>query len=273
MYGLKFKINPIKKLYLIGVSMMPPFIKPALYKLIGFKTGKNIRIGWFSLIISDEFEIGDNSEISPFNLIICKKVSIGDNTIISIFNWIYGRASFKIGKHSFIGASCMINCYENIIIGNFTGIGAESALYTHGVWLSYTEGYPRRFKPIVIGNNVWIPVRTIILPVEIGNNAIIGTGSIIYKNIPENCFATTSELRISNKNQKEELSEKQKIKRIHQIVNDFATNTKYLIKSEGFNVWIKNSSFDFKARKCTIKDKAGKEFKHYVLTYWGEWFD
>ena len=42
-------------------------------------------------------------------------------------------------------------------------------------------------KPVKIGDNVWIGMNSCILPgVEIGNNSIIGSGSVVTKNIPEN---------------------------------------------------------------------------------------
>lgn len=43
---------------------------------------------------------------------------------------------------------------------------------------------------VVIGNNVFIGINTIILPgVEIGDNVIIGAGSIVTKNILSNTVA------------------------------------------------------------------------------------
>lgn len=42
--------------------------------------------------------------------------------------------------------------------------------------------------PIEIGNDVYIGVRCIILPnIKIGNRCIIGAGSIVSKNVPDNC--------------------------------------------------------------------------------------
>src|SRR5450759_2235223 len=44
--------------------------------------------------------------------------------------------------------------------------------------------------PIVIGNDVYIGIRTIILPgVTIGNRCIIGAGSIVSRSIPDNSVA------------------------------------------------------------------------------------
>jgi len=42
--------------------------------------------------------------------------------------------------------------------------------------------------PIEIGNDVYIGIKTIILPnVRIGNRCIIGAGSVVSRNIPDNC--------------------------------------------------------------------------------------
>ncbi len=42
-------------------------------------------------------------------------------------------------------------------------------------------------KPIEVGNDVYIGVRTIILPgVKIGNNVVIAAGSIVTKDVPDN---------------------------------------------------------------------------------------
>ena len=43
---------------------------------------------------------------------------------------------------------------------------------------------------VIIGNNVFIGARSIILSnVKIGNNCIIGAGSVVTKNIPDNSIA------------------------------------------------------------------------------------
>lgn len=43
-------------------------------------------------------------------------------------------------------------------------------------------------KPITVGNNVYIGIRSIIMPgVTIGDNVIIAAGSVVTKDIPSNC--------------------------------------------------------------------------------------
>ena len=43
-------------------------------------------------------------------------------------------------------------------------------------------------KPITVGNNVWIGGNVVVLPgVTIGDNTIIGAGSVVTKDIPCKC--------------------------------------------------------------------------------------
>lgn len=50
-------------------------------------------------------------------------------------------------------------------------------------------------KPIKVGNNVWIGGNVAVLPgVTIGDNVVIGAGSIVNKDIPSNVVAVRKSL-------------------------------------------------------------------------------
>lgn len=52
-------------------------------------------------------------------------------------------------------------------------------------------------KPIFIGENVWLTLNIVVLPgVSIGKNCIIGAGSIVTKDIPDNVLAAGNPARI-----------------------------------------------------------------------------
>lgn len=52
-------------------------------------------------------------------------------------------------------------------------------------------------KPIFIGDNVWVGSGAIICPgVSIGNNSVIGAGSVVTKDIPENCIAVGNPCKV-----------------------------------------------------------------------------
>jgi acetyltransferase-like isoleucine patch superfamily enzyme len=77
-----------------------------------------------------------------------------------------------------------------ITLGNNVHITQKVAFITHdGGTLLFRDKIPNLeiTKPIFIGDNVYIGIKSIIMPgVKIGNNCIIAAGSIVTKNIPEN---------------------------------------------------------------------------------------
>jgi galactoside O-acetyltransferase len=51
--------------------------------------------------------------------------------------------------------------------------------------------------PVTIGDDVWIGANVVVLPgVAIGKNSIIGAGSVVTKDIPENVVAAGNPWRV-----------------------------------------------------------------------------
>lgn len=77
-----------------------------------------------------------------------------------------------------------------IELGDNVHITSEVLFLTHdGGTLIYRNKIPdlEITKPIIVGNNVYFGNRVIILPgVRIGDNVVIGAGSIVTKNVPDN---------------------------------------------------------------------------------------
>lgn len=77
-----------------------------------------------------------------------------------------------------------------ISMGNHVEITNNVQFITHdgGVWC-FRENEPDIdiFGPIIIGDNVFIGINSVILPnVTIGNNVIIGAGSVVASNVEKN---------------------------------------------------------------------------------------
>jgi acetyltransferase-like isoleucine patch superfamily enzyme len=87
-----------------------------------------------------------------------------------------------------------------ITIGNNVYITAGCAFITHdGGTLILRKEVPdlEWTAPITIGNDVYIGVRSLILPgVTIGNRCIIGAGSVVTKSIPDNSVAAGVPARV-----------------------------------------------------------------------------
>lgn len=105
----------------------------------------------------------------------------------------------NIGKNSFIGP--FVEIQNNVNIGNNTRISSHSFICSsvsignncfiaHGVMFvndNFTEGREEWIeRPTIIGNNVRIGSNATILPVNVGDNVIIGAGAVVTKDIPDN---------------------------------------------------------------------------------------
>lgn len=95
-------------------------------------------------------------------------------------------AIIKIGNNSgFSGAT--IGAAKKIVIGNNVLCGANSII-TDTDW--HSERSSNLPRPVIIEDNVWIGVNTVILKgVTIGKNSVIGASSLVVKDIPANVIA------------------------------------------------------------------------------------
>ena len=85
--------------------------------------------------------------------------------------------------------------YAVVTIGEGTKFSGENIILTSTHDLSNFERVIA--KPIVIGKNVWITYRVVILGgVTIGNNSVIGAGSVVTKNIPSNVIAAGNPCKV-----------------------------------------------------------------------------
>ena len=94
----------------------------------------------------------------------------------------------KLGNYSGIGINCEV--YGPVTVGDNVMMGPEVVIYTRNHNIERTDipmqeqGYAE-FKPVVIGNDVWIGRRSIILPgVHIGDGCVIGAGAVVTKDLP-----------------------------------------------------------------------------------------
>ncbi len=84
-------------------------------------------------------------------------------------------------------------------IGDKTMIGPMVTICTtgHPAYPLYREMVAHYSLPIHIGKNVWIGSNAVILPgVTIGDNSIIGAGSVVTKDIPANVVAVGNPCRV-----------------------------------------------------------------------------
>jgi len=109
------------------------------------------------------------------------------------------------GNHVYLGENFYANFNLVLVddgeihIGDKVMIGPNVTLCTtgHPVYPSYREMVAHYSLPIHIGNNVWIGAHSVVLPgVTIGDNAVIGAGSIVTRDIPANVVAVGNPCRV-----------------------------------------------------------------------------
>lgn len=121
-----------------------------------------------------------------------------DIIIESNFYCDYGY-NITAGKSFYVNHnSVMLDCAQ-ITFGDRVFIGPNCGFYTaiHPINAIERAKGIESAKPIKVGNDVWIGGNVTVLPgVEIGNNVVIGAGSVVTKNIPSNVLAFGNPCRV-----------------------------------------------------------------------------
>lgn len=105
----------------------------------------------------------------------------------------------KIGHDSFINHNAYFMDGGGITIGSHCFIGPNCGMYTavHATIAEERNQGLEKALPIVMGDNCWLGGDVTILPgVTIGNNTIIGAGSVVTKDIPDNVVAVGNPCRV-----------------------------------------------------------------------------
>lgn len=116
---------------------------------------------------------------APFYCDYGYNISVGDNFYTNHNCTILDGAKVVFGDNVFIAPNCVFSTAGHAIDSEQRAKGLEIAL------------------PITVGDNVWIGANVTVLPgVHIGSNTIIGAGSVVNKDIPEQVIAVGNPCRV-----------------------------------------------------------------------------
>ena len=109
------------------------------------------------------------------------------------------------GRHVHFGSNIYANFNltlvddTHIYVGDFTQFGPNVVLATagHPIDPELRERYYQYNAPIRIGRNCWLGANVVVVPgVTIGDNVVVGAGSVVTKDLPSNVVAVGNPCRI-----------------------------------------------------------------------------
>lgn len=159
------------------------------------KIGKEVKIHSTVRFHAKDGYIGDRTTIEGGVVIDGSCVEIGAESWIGEYASIGGgschdKESFlKTGDWFHLGPYAHINTARGVTIGHECGIGWRSSVFTHGAYQSVLEGFPVQWDGVTIGNKVWIPNAWVNPGVNIGNNVVIASMSMVNHDLPDGCLA------------------------------------------------------------------------------------
>ncbi|HEX5610969.1 MAG TPA: acyltransferase [Solirubrobacterales bacterium] len=138
-----------------------------------------------------ELEIAEQGEVR-----FGRFVWIGDGTKIRCHEGLV-----EIGQKTVMGQECTISAYQHVRIGE------QCVIADRAMFIDFDHGVVEVERPIrvqgiykrdvEVGNNVWIGYGACILRgVRVGDNSVIGTNSVVTKDVPANAVVAGVPARI-----------------------------------------------------------------------------
>lgn len=107
--------------------------------------------------------------------------------------------NIELGDNFYANMNCIILDEAKVTFGNNVFVAPGCGFYTAGHPLDVKQRNAglEYALPITVGDNVWFGAQCIVLPgVTIGNNTVIGAGSVVTRNIPDNVVAAGNPCRV-----------------------------------------------------------------------------
>ena len=164
--------------------------------MLNLKYGRLLlRLGWWKLRLGRRLKLDGFAFVGPG----CK-LQVGRGAVLELGRWCWVGHGCKIrchegvvsiGSKSVMGQECTISAFQHV------SIGRECVIADRTMFIDFDHGMVEVERPIRlqgiykrdvrVGNNVWIGYGACILRgVTVGDNAVIGTNSVVTKDVPAN---------------------------------------------------------------------------------------
>ena len=236
------KINSI---FLYLSTFLPSFLRVLLLRMLGHKIGRNVRISILTILHAPKIEMGDNVRIGPLNIIKCgDEVKIGFSSQISFLVIIYGRGPFRLGARSYVSVKTFIDTAGGVEIGDYSGTGPGTMIFSHASFLPPTKGFPRVIKKTTIGNYVWLGgLNFVNAGSVIGDHVMSLPGSVISKQVDSEIFFIGKDQQVTLNKVCKKMNEIETRSLVWEILRDFALMEKMDFEEDGEFLYIGRRRF------------------------------
>jgi maltose O-acetyltransferase len=109
----------------------------------------------------------------------------------------YG-SNIRLGKGVFFNFDCIVLDVCEVRVGDFTQLGPGVQILTPLHPMNAMLRRSREFgRPVEIGSDVWVGAGALILPgVRIGSRTVVGAGSVVTRDLPDDVFAAGNPCRV-----------------------------------------------------------------------------
>ncbi len=149
--------------------------------------------------LTQELNTADRADFEKLANIVKKLLGKSDGAFINPpFYCDYGT-HIEVGKSFFANYNCTILDVAKVIIGDNCQMAPNVAIYTagHPVHPEIRNTAYEYGIEVTIGDNVWLGGNTVVCPgVHIGSNTVIGSGSVVTKDIPDWVVAAGNPCRV-----------------------------------------------------------------------------
>lgn len=178
----------MRKLLLILATLLPLPGKLFIYRrLLGWRIGKNVRIGW-SYLDAGHVTLGDTVRIGHFNIVRgVKRLSVGSETYIANLNQMFGASypgwdsTLTIGENVNFMSRHFVDVGGTVTIGDRSVIGGrETQIWSHT--RAFVNGAPS-LQPtnVSVAEDVYVGARATLVGCTLPAGAVVGAGSVVTK--------------------------------------------------------------------------------------------